>query len=370
MTVALDITHRLGDLGLDVRFGSAGRLTALFGPSGSGKTTLINMIAGLIRPEKGRIEADGRVLVDTDAGLFVPKHKRRIGMVFQDARLFPHMSVASNLRYGRWFTPAAERYADMTAVVDLLGIGPLLDRRPAKLSGGEKQRVAIGRALLASPRLLLMDEPLASLDDARKAEILPYIERLRDEMKIPIVYVSHSIPEVARLASDVVVLAQCKVAACGPTGAIMQRLDLLPAEERGEGGAVLDTAVLRHDEVFGMTVLGSAAGDIRVPLLAVPVGAPVRIRIRARDVMIAIEQPTGLSALNILPGTIVAIEPGEGPTVEIGIDCNGATVLARITEQSRQTLKLRLGRKAYAVVKTVSFDQANTGAGLPVEADG
>ncbi|TIU14440.1 MAG: molybdenum ABC transporter ATP-binding protein, partial [Mesorhizobium sp.] len=180
----------------------------------------------------------------------------------------------------------------------------------------------------------------------------PYIERLRDETKIPIVYVSHSISEVARLASDVVVLAQGKVAACGPTGAIMQRLDLLPAEERGEGGAVLDTAVLRHDEVFGMTVLGSAAGDIRVPLLAVPVGAPVRIRIRARDVMIAIEQPTGLSALNILPGTIVAIKPGEGPTVEIGIDCNGATVLARITEQSRQTLKLRLGRKAYAVVKT------------------
>ncbi|RWD35262.1 molybdenum ABC transporter ATP-binding protein [Mesorhizobium sp.] len=370
MTVVIDITHRLGDLGLDVRFGSAGRLTALFGPSGSGKTTLINMIAGLIRPEKGRIEADGRVLVDTDAGLFVPKHKRRIGMVFQDARLFPHMSVASNLRYGRWFAPAAERYADMNAVVDLLGIGPLLDRRPAKLSGGEKQRVAIGRALLASPRLLLMDEPLASLDDARKAEILPYIERLRDETKIPIVYVSHSISEVARLASDVVVLAQGKVAACGPTGAIMQRLDLLPAEERGEGGAVLDTAVLRHDEVFGMTVLGSAAGDIRVPLLAVPVGAPVRIRIRARDVMIAIEQPTGLSALNILPGTIVVIKPGEGPTVEIGIDCNGATVLARITEQSRQTLKLRLGRKAYAVVKTVSFDRANTSVGLPVEADG
>lgn len=370
MSVLVDISHRLGDFAIDARFESAGRLTALFGPSGSGKTTLINLIAGLIRPDKGRIAADGRVLVDTDAGIFVPKHKRRIGMVFQDARLFPHMSVAGNLRYGRWFTPPAERYADMAAVVELLGIGPLLDRRPAKLSGGEKQRVAIGRALLASPKLLLMDEPLASLDDARKAEILPYIERLRDETKLPIVYVSHSVAEVARLASDVVVMAQGKVAASGPTGTIMQRLDLLPAEERGEGGAVLDTKVLRHDEAFGMTVLGSAAGEIRVPRLAVATGAPVRIRIRARDVMIATERPAGLSALNILPGIIVAISPGEGPTVEIGIDCNGATVLARITEQSRQALKLHLGGKVFAVIKTVSFDRANTGAGLPAEADG
>jgi molybdate transport system ATP-binding protein len=369
MTVLVNIRHQLESFALDVRFESAGRLTALFGPSGSGKTTLINMIAGLIRPDKGRIEVDGRVLVDTDARIFAPKHKRRIGMVFQDARLFPHMSVASNLRYGRWFTPAAQRYADMSAVVDLLGIGPLLDRRPAKLSGGEKQRVAIGRALLASPKLLLMDEPLASLDEARKAEILPYIERLRDEMKIPIVYVSHSVAEVARLSSDVVVLAQGKVAAFGPTGAIMERLDLLPAEERAEGGAVLDTKVISHDEAFGMTVLGSPAGEIRVPRLAIAVGAPVRIRIRARDVMIATERPAGLSALNVLPGTIMAIKPGEGPAVEVGIDCNGATVIARITEQSRHALGLRLGRQVFAVIKTVSFDRANTGAGLPADAD-
>ncbi|RUZ71370.1 molybdenum ABC transporter ATP-binding protein [Mesorhizobium sp. M7A.F.Ca.US.006.01.1.1] len=370
MSVLVDISHRLGGFAIDARFESAGRLTALFGASGSGKTTLIDMIAGLIRPDKGRIEVDGRVLVDTGAGIFVPKHKRRIGMVFQDARLFPHMSVAGNLRYGRWFTPPAERYADIDAVVDLLGIGPLMNRRPAKLSGGEKQRVAIGRALLASPRLLLMDEPLASLDEARKAEILPYVERLRDETKIPIVYVSHSVAEVARLASDVVMLAQGNVIASGPTEAVMQRLDLLPAEERGEGGAVLDTKVLHHDEPFGMTVLRSAAGELRVPQLAMKAGTPVRIRIRARDVMIATEKPRGLSALNILPGTITTMSPGEGPAVEVGIDCNGATVLARITEQSRQALKLHLGGKVFAVIKTVSFDRANTGAGLPAEADG
>jgi molybdate transport system ATP-binding protein len=367
MTLAVDISHRLGDFAIEAKFESAGRLTALFGPSGSGKSTLINVIAGLIRPSKGRITVDERVLVDTEAGIFVPMHKRRIGMVFQDARLFPHMSVAGNLRYGRWFTPAADRYANIDSVIDLLGIGHLLERRPAKLSGGEKQRVAIGRALLASPKLLLMDEPLASLDEARKAEILPYIERLRDGTKIPIVYVSHSIAEVARLASDVVVLAQGKVTASGPAEAIMQRLDLLPAEERGEGGALLDAKVLRHDEVFGMTVLTSPAGEIRVPKLARPVGAPVRIRIRARDVMVATEKPTGLSALNILPGTIVSMKPGEGPEVEIGIGCGGVVVLARITEQSRQGLGLKLGSKVFAVIKTVSFDRANTGAGLPAD---
>ena len=370
MTLSVDINHRLGDFSIEANFESAGRLTALFGPSGSGKSTLINLIAGLIRPQKGRIAVEGRVLVDTAAGIVVPMHKRRIGMVFQDARLFPHLSVAGNLRYGRWFTPATERYANIDAVVDLLGIGHLLDRRPAKLSGGEKQRVAIGRALLASPKLLLMDEPLASLDEARKGEILPYVERLRDETKIPIVYVSHSVAEVARLASDVVVLSQGKLTAFGPTEAIMQRLDLLPAEERGEGGAVLDTRVLRHDEAFGMTVLGSPAGQIRVPRLPRPAGALVRLRIRARDVMIATEPPAGLSALNILAGTIAAVRPGVGPTVEIAIDCNGAIVLARITEQSKHSLRLALGRKVFAVIKTVSFDGTTTGPGLPVEADG
>jgi molybdate transport system ATP-binding protein len=369
MTVAVDIRHRLGEFSLDASFASAGRLTALFGPSGSGKSSLINLIAGLMRPDQGRIEIDGRVLVDTDKGVFVPRHKRRIGMVFQDARLFPHLSVKSNLFYGRWFTPAGDRYVELDAVVDLLGIGALLERRPGKLSGGEKQRVAIGRALLASPKLLLMDEPLASLDEARKAEILPYVERLRDEVRIPIVYVSHSVAEVARLANDVVVLQNGKVTASGPTAAIMQRLDLLPADERGEGGSVLDTKVMRHDAAFGMTVLGSAAGEIHVATIDVAVGAPVRIRIRARDVMVATEQPRGLSALNVLPGKVAAIEAGAGAMAEVRIDCNGAAVMARITEQSRQGLKLEPGMPVFAVVKTVSFDPANTTIGPRGETD-
>ena len=234
MTLSVDVRHRLGVFELDAAFESGGRLTALFGASGSGKTSLVNVIAGLIRPDSGRVAAEGRVLVDTAKRVYVPKHRRRIGYVFQDARLFPHMTVSQNLAYGSWFAPRGERHAERAVVVELLGIGELLHRKPNRLSGGEKQRVAIGRALLANPRLILMDEPLASLDDARKGEILPYIERLRDETKVPIVYVSHSIVEVARLATDVVVLKAGKVVASGPTADIMQRLDLLPDEERGD----------------------------------------------------------------------------------------------------------------------------------------
>ncbi len=202
--ISVAARHALGEFALDFAFESDARVIALFGPSGSGKSTLLNVVAGLIRPQVGLVRVEGRVLTDTQAGTFVPPHRRRIGYVFQDTRLFPHLSVRRNLAYGRWFTSASERYASPEEIVALLGLGTLLDRRPPTLSGGEKQRVAIGRALLASPRLLLMDEPLASLDAARKAETLPYIERLRDELAIPVVYVSHSRDEVDRLADEVV----------------------------------------------------------------------------------------------------------------------------------------------------------------------
>jgi molybdate transport system ATP-binding protein len=209
--IAVSVRHALGDFSLDVAFESSARVIALFGPSGSGKSTLLNVIAGLIRPQAGMVRVEGRVLTDTAAGTLVPPHRRRIGYVFQDTRLFPHLSVRRNLAYGQWFTPGGERYANPEEIVALLGLRPHLDRRPPTLSGGEKQRVAIGRALLASPRLLLMDEPLASLDAARKAETLPYIERLRDELAIPIVYVSHSRDEVDRLADEVVHLEAGRV---------------------------------------------------------------------------------------------------------------------------------------------------------------
>jgi molybdate transport system ATP-binding protein len=205
------VRHRQGAFSLDAEVASDAPVMALFGPSGAGKTTLLNAIAGLVSPDRARIVVDGRILTDTAHKVAVPVHRRRIGYVFQDARLFPHLTVSQNLRYGRWFTPSAERYAGFDEIVDLLGIRPLLARKPQNLSGGEKQRVAIGRALLASPRLLLLDEPLASLDEARKAETLPYIEGLRDELSIPIVYVSHSVDEVRRLAGEVVRLEQGRV---------------------------------------------------------------------------------------------------------------------------------------------------------------
>src|SRR6202043_611455 len=206
---------RLGDFALDSNFASDGGLTALFGRSGSGKTSLINAIAGLIRPDHARIVVGDEVLTDTDRQMFVPRHRRRTAYVFQEGRLFPHLTVRQNLLYGRWFTRPLQRHGDFGRVVDMLGIGHLLRRRPALLSGGEKQRVAIGRALLSSPRLLLMDEPLASLDEPRKAEILPYLERLRDETRIPIIYVSHAISEVARLANQVIVVRDGRIEASG-----------------------------------------------------------------------------------------------------------------------------------------------------------
>ncbi len=361
VTISIDVRHGLGSFEIDAAFESEGRLTALFGPSGSGKTTLVNIVAGLIRPREGRVVVDGRVLVDSAANVHVPFHKRRIGYVFQDARLFPHMSVRRNLDYGRHLTPVRDRYADFGKVVDLLGIGHLLDRKPDGLSGGEKQRVAIGRARLRSPRLLLMDEPLASLDDARKAEIMPYVERLRDELRIPIVLVSHSVAEVARLATDMVVLDKGRVVAAGPLNDVLQRLDLLPEDQRGEGGSVLEMTVVGQDERFAMTVLSSPAGEIRIPRSgALQAGNVVRVRIRARDVMIATEPPRGLSALNVIPGTVAALTASGTSLFDVSVDCGGQPILARITRQSVHVLGLTVGQPVFAVVKTVSFDTAST----------
>jgi molybdate transport system ATP-binding protein len=356
MTLAVDVRQRLGSFSLEAAFESAGRLTAVFGPSGAGKTSLVNLIGGLGRPDAGRIAVDGRVLVDTEARIFVPKHRRRIGYVFQDARLFPHLTVRQNLRYGRFFTPAAERYADFGRVVELLGIGHLLDRRPGLLSGGEKQRVAIGRALIASPRLMLMDEPLASLDDARKAEILPYVERLRDEGGIPIVYVSHSVAEVARLATDAVVLAAGRVAASGPAGEVLARLDLLPGQERGEAGSLVELEVVDHEERFALTRLRSTGGDWRLPRIEAAVGARMRARVRARDVMLATERPAGISALNVLAGTVGEVAAGDGAEALVAVDCGRDRLYARVTRASVAALGLRPGRPVFAVVKAVTFD--------------
>lgn len=359
--IRVDVQHRLGSIELDVQFVSEGGVTVLFGRSGAGKTSLVNIICGLIRPDRGHISLDGDVLVDTKRHIFVPRHRRRIGYIFQEGRLFPHLTVRQNLLYGWWFTPPAKRFGDFDQVVEMLGIRHLLRRRPGLLSGGEKQRVAIGRALLASPKLLLMDEPLASLDDERKEEILPYLERLRDEIRMPIIYVSHSVPEVTRLATTIVAMVSGRVAAAGPTSQVMARLDLTPLADV-EAGAVLEAEILNHDESFDLTTLRLGGGELRVPRLdgRLP-GTRVRVHIRARDVMISTRAPEGLSALNVLPGVVVELGTGGGAVMDLRLDCGGEAILARLTRRSVETLRLVQGTPVYAVIKTVGFDRLTLG---------
>jgi len=369
MSLSVDVTHRLGSFLLDGRFVSEGRLTAFFGRSGAGKTSLVNIIAGIVRPQRGRIVLDGRPLVDTEQGIFVPRYRRRVGYVFQEGRLFPHLTVRQNLLFGRWFTPKAERQIGLDQVLDLLGIGHLLDRRPGALSGGEKQRVAIGRALLTSPRLLLLDEPLASLDDTRKDDILPFIELLRDQAEVPIVYVSHSLAEVARLATTVVMIEDGRIVAVGAPTDVLGRRELIASHGTAETGALIEAVVAEHDRSFGLTALRSTAGSLLAPRLDLPIGTPVRLRIRARDVMIATTRPDGLSALNVLPGRVVALDEADESLVEVGLDCDGVRLAARLTRKSVDALGLQLGREVYAVIKSVALDRDALGRAPGFAAD-
>ncbi len=361
MTLKVDVARRLGDFVLDARFASTGRVTALFGHSGAGKTTLVNIVAGLVRPDRGVLAVDGEVLLDTAAGIDVPAHRRRIGYVFQEGRLFPHLSVKGNLLYGRRLTPRRERWGSIEAIVDLLGIGHLLDRRPAGLSGGEKQRVALGRALLASPRLLLMDEPLAALDETRKAELLPYIERLRDEMRLPIVYVSHAIDEVARLADTLVVLADGRTVATGPVGDILARADLRPYTGQYEASVILAARIVARDDAAGVTLLDHPAGRLSLPLVDAPVGSLVRLRIRARDVAIAVGDPGRLSIRNRLDAVVASIAPSEPPMVEVRLDAAGETLIASLTAEAVHALDLRPGLPVTALIKSAAFDRMSFG---------
>ncbi|BAU93678.1 molybdate ABC transporter ATPase [Methylorubrum populi] len=363
MTIDVDVSLRRDGFALDVAFSAGDGLTALFGRSGSGKTTVIDLIAGLIQPQRGRIVADGTVLLDTERGIRVPVHRRRIGCVFQEARLMPHLSVRQNLRFGRFFARGTGG-PSLDAVADLLGIAPLLERRPAGLSGGERQRVAIGRALLARPRLLLMDEPLSALDEARKREILPYIERLRDEAGLPVVYVSHSVAEVARLASTVVVLEAGRVAASGPVDAVLRRPDLIP--DGAEAGSVLAMRVEHHDPETGLTRLTGPAGPLDLPLIDAPEGRRLNLRVPARDVLLALARPEDLSARNVLPGHVATLRE-EGTACLVEVTCGEATLAARLTRASARDLGLTVGRPVFAIVKSVALDAGSTPGGGRIE---
>ena len=361
MKIETDIALRAGAFSLEARFESEAGVTVLFGRSGSGKTTLLNAIAGLVRPDRGRIAVGGEIFFDSAARTWLPPEKRRIGYVFQEGRLLPHLSVRHNLLYGRWFTPPAERYVELDRVVHLLDLDKLLERRAHGLSGGEKQRVAIGRALLASPRLLLMDEPLASLDAARKGEILHYIERLRDEVGIPIVYVSHAIEEVTRLADTLVLISDGRVTGVGPAGELAARLDVRPQLGRYEGGAVISARVVAQDLDSGLARLAFDGGELLTPDLDALVGEAVRVRIRARDVSIALERPRGISMLNCLAGTVAEIGGDAGSSADVRIAVGGTAIIARITRHSIGALELAPGKPVYALVKAVSLDRHSVG---------
>ena len=353
-----DITHQLGAFKLACAFTAGPGITALFGQSGSGKTTIIKAIAGLIRPDHGRLSIDGVRLFDSQSGIFKPPHERRIGTVFQDSRLFPHLTVEQNLLYGRRFNPAVSQGATLDHVATLLGLTPLLSRKPRNLSGGEQQRTAIGRALLSNPSLLLLDEPFAALDSARKHEVMPYLEALRETGLVPIIYVSHAIDEVLRLATDMVLIDAGRVAASGPITEVMQRLDMTHLIGEREAGALFAATVVSHDPRYGLTLLTSPAGLWRVPMFAAASGAAVQIRIRASDVMLSSQQPSAVSALNIFPATVTEIGRAVGPSIEVKLDCNGCPLIARLTRYSSDQMKLAPGLAVFALIKSVVIGSA------------
>lgn len=353
------VRHAFPGFALDASFTAPPGITVLFGRSGSGKTSIVNAVAGLLMPDTGRIAAGDWVLLDTGRGTRLSPHRRRLGYIFQEGRLFPHLTVRQNLKYGAWFAPRHAPRADFGKVVELLGIGHLLDRRPGGLSGGEKQRVAIGRALLAAPRLILADEPLAALDEARKTEILPYFERLRDEVSVPILYVSHSASEVARLATTVVALEAGRVIRQGPAAEVLGDPTVLPAGAR-EAGAILTARVVAHHP-DGLTELDAGGTPLFLPRAAQSPGRTIRVRIAAHDVILSRSRPQGLSALNILAGTVNEVRPGEGPGTIVALDTPAGRLLARITRRSAEAMGLARGQTCYAVVKSVAVAPEDVG---------
>ncbi|MBC7609664.1 MAG: molybdenum ABC transporter ATP-binding protein [Polaromonas sp.] len=355
--------RQLADFSLDVALALPGRgVTAIFGPSGSGKTTLLRSIAGLDRSHDGYLSVNGDVWQDDKARVFMPVHQRPLGYVFQDANLFTHLDVRRNLDFGRSRVPLALRRVSLDQAIELLGIEKLLRRRTDTLSGGERQRVAIARALATSPRLLLMDEPLASLDLQRKAEILPYLERLHDELDIPVLYVSHAPDEVARLADHLVLLEAGRVLAAGPTRELMTRLDL-PLSHGDSAAAIIKAIVTRLEPQYHLSHAEFAGGQISLLKADLLVGQRVRVRIQARDVSLTLHRQEGTSVLNIFAVTVTGISADSPGQVMVslyagaepgGPGASGNQLLARVTQKSADALQLAPGKAVYAQVKGVA----------------
>lgn len=361
MSLLVDIQRSLGRFRLAARFEAPEGVTVLFGRSGSGKTSVVKSIAGLLAPEKGKIAVDGRMLFDRAAGVNVPVHKRRLGYVFQDSRLFPHLSVRENLTYAARVSGRGARQPDEVGA--LLGISHLLDRRTHALSGGEAQRVAIGRALLSEPDMLLMDEPLASLDGPRKAEILPYLETLRRETGLSILYVTHNMAEVARLATHIVLIDEGRVLRSGAPEELLTDPDMVRVLGIRDAGAVLSATVAAQPD-DGISELTVSGGRLFLPAVDAPVGAKLRVRILAQDVILSRTRPEGISALNILATKVLAVRRGEGPGVIVQLQAGDDRLLARITRRSADALHIVEGAECFAVMKSVAVSQTDIAVGL------
>lgn len=358
MTLRVDLKHAFDGFTLDATFDAPVGLTALFGPSGSGKTTVINAIAGLLCPTQGRIAVGDKTLFDRDARINVPVAKRDVGYVFQDARLFPHMSVARNLAYG------GQHNADH--VVQMLGLEGLLDRRPDRLSGGERQRVALGRALMRNPRLLLLDEPLSALDAPRKDEIMPYLERLRDSTDLPILYVSHDVSEVARLANHIVLMDHGKVRLSGPIDDVLSSPVAVPYLGASDAGAVISGRVMGYDAGDQLTTVTISKGQLLLPGDLGPVGTLVRVRVPAQEVILSLHRPTGMSALNVIEAQITGMSQGQGPGVAVGLQSGNDRLLSRVTRRSAAAMNLADGMTVFALIKATGVparDVAAAGTG-------
>ncbi len=367
-SLQVDVRHTLPGLELDVAFNTAGGITALFGRSGAGKTTVVNIIAGLIRPLEGQVVANNQTLFDAQKGINLPPEKRRKGYVFQEPRLFPHLNVEQNLKFGCRYTNLDEQQVEFDQAVDLLGLDKLLKRRSELLSGGEKQRVSIGRALLSGPNFLLMDEPLANLDPARRDEVLSFVESLHDVIDIPIVYVSHNMEEIIRLADTAVLIADGHVAASGAVEDVMSRLDLGPLTGRHNAGTVMAARVDGHDSAHNLTCLSVAGGKVWVSQLELGLGTELRIRVRARDVTLALDPPTRISTRNIFEGTVDEIQTAsDDPEVNVLLTLGeGGQLWSRITRQALAELKLGPGTRVYALAKSVALDSRALGHRTPV----
>lgn len=346
------------DLDIDLNLADKG-VSTLFGPSGAGKSSVLRCIAGLERRAQGIVQIGEEIWQDDKKGIFLPTHKRSLGYVFQEPRLFAHLNVQQNLEFGYKRTTANERYLKFNDVVDLLGIEHLLARKPQKLSGGEQQRVSIGRALLASPKLLLMDEPLAALDVARKQEVLPFIRVLHDELDIPVVYVSHSLDEVLQITDTMVLMDDGSNVATGPLTELCSSLELTPY--LGDmSGSVFCTKIEDHEEKFGLSRLVFEGGHIYVPQLTHDIGQSQRVQILARNVGIALQKPQETTSfLNILQATVmeVAVPDVRSHAVQVKLDV-GVPLLANISRKSLHTLRLEPGHRCYALIKAVSLATA------------